>query len=135
MSKLYDIYKELKSHDNKKLYLFKSGIFYIFLAEDANIVSNSLGLKLTKFNDTIYKCGFPVSAGDKYFQLLNSLDYSFKIIDSSDSVSYSISEYSINGNISILLEKINKVNTNNLSIKEAYEFIDEIKAIVSSCKV
>lgn len=135
MSKLYNMYLELKSKDNKTIYLFKTGIFYIFLAEDASIVSSKLGLKLTKFNDKVYKCGFPISASSRYFQLLKNLNYSFRIIDFSTSVSYSISEYSINENISVLLEKINKVDTNNLSIKEAYEFIDEIKAIVSSCKV
>lgn len=128
------MYLELKSKDSKTMYLFKSGIFYIFLDEDASIMSNKLGLKLTKFNDEVYKCGFPASASSKYFQLLKSLDYSFKIIDSSTSVSYSIAEYSVNENISALLEKINKVDTNSLSIKEAYEFIDEIKKLGASCK-
>lgn len=127
MSKLYDIYKELKSHDNKKLYLFKSGIFYIFLAEDANIVSNSLGLKLTKFNDTIYKCGFPVSAGDKYIQLLKSFNYPFKIIDSATNLAYTINDYSTSNQISDLLEKINEIQIDSISIKEAYDLLSEIK--------
>lgn len=51
MSKLYDTYKNLKLSENGYVYLFKSGIFYILLDDDAKRVSISLGLKLTKFND------------------------------------------------------------------------------------
>ena len=134
MSKLYDKYLELKAHNNKELYLFKSGIFYVFLAEDANIISSRLGLKLTKFNDTIYKCGFPISAADKYFQLLKDLNYSFRIVDASTNFTYTVAEISTNNKISCLLEKINNVNTSSISIKEAYEFIDDIKNIASSIK-
>lgn len=58
MSKLYEKYKNLKSENATKLYLFKSGIFYIFLDEDAIKMSNLLNLKLTNLNETIVKCGF-----------------------------------------------------------------------------
>ena len=53
MSKLYNKYLELKSKDDTYLYLFKSGMFYIFLDEDAKIVSEKLNLKLTNFNDSV----------------------------------------------------------------------------------
>ena len=79
MSKLYDTYKSLKSCDKSCIYVFKSGIFYILLDDDAKRVSLCLGLKLTKFNDEILKCGFPISAKDKYFQLLKSHNFIFKI--------------------------------------------------------
>ena len=46
MSKLFDIYKNLKQEDSKTLFLFKSGIFYIFLDEDAKIINNLLDLNL-----------------------------------------------------------------------------------------
>lgn len=59
MSKLYEKYKSLKSENNDKLYLFKSGIFYIFLDEDAKKMSNFLNLKLTNLNESICKCRFP----------------------------------------------------------------------------
>ena len=61
MSKLYDKYKDLKqSSENsfKKLYLFKSGIFFIFLDDDAKIASSLLSLKLGMLNDTVCKCRF-----------------------------------------------------------------------------
>lgn len=58
MSKLYAKYISLKAKDSNQLYLFKSGIFYIFLDADAKKVARALNLKLTKFNDTIFKCRF-----------------------------------------------------------------------------
>ena len=66
MNKLYDKYLELKEKDSNTLYLFKSGMFYIFLDSDANVVSEKLKLKLTNFNGTIFKCGFPVQSLTKY---------------------------------------------------------------------
>ena len=39
MSKLFDVYKRLKKEDSETLYLFKSGIFYIFLDEDAKTIN------------------------------------------------------------------------------------------------
>ncbi len=60
MSKLYKTYLILKNQDKNTLYLFKSGIFYIFLDENAKIISNILNLKLTNLSPTVVKCGFPV---------------------------------------------------------------------------
>ena len=45
--KLYDKYKYLKKIDSNKNYLFKSGNFYIFLDEDAKVISSVTTLKLT----------------------------------------------------------------------------------------
>ena len=41
------------------LYLFRSGIFYIGLDEDAKKLTETLGLKLTNFDGNTVKCGFP----------------------------------------------------------------------------
>lgn len=130
MSKLYDTYKNLKLCENNYIYLFKSGIFYILLADDAKRVSLSLGLKLTKFNDEVLKCGFPISAKDKYFQLLKNHNFDFKIID--NNTSYSICEYTVKNGLQEMLDTISKVDTNSLSIKEAYEFIDKIKNMANA---
>ena len=45
MSKLYKKYMSLKINDSSKVYLFKSGIFYIFLDDDARTMSPILNLK------------------------------------------------------------------------------------------
>lgn len=62
MSKIYNKYIELKKNelDNKKtLYLFRYGIFFIFIDGDAKIASEHLNLKLSQLNDKIVKCRFP----------------------------------------------------------------------------
>ena len=129
MSKLYETYLFLKkSEDNNTLLLFKSGIFFIFLENDARIASNILNLKITHLNENIIKCGFPKNSLDKYLNLINQTSYKVKIIDSSNNTYYKTNEYVINEEIMQLLYKISKIDTYNLSIKEAYEFIDVIKS-------
>ena len=59
MGKLYTKYKSLKGKDTSMLYLFRSGIFYIGLDEDAKKLTETLGLKLTNFDGNTVKCGFP----------------------------------------------------------------------------
>lgn len=78
MSELYKKYMSLKMQDSEKLYLFKSGIFYIFIDEDAKLMSKKLNLKLSNLNPLILKCGFPISAFEKYIDLINKTDYSYK---------------------------------------------------------
>lgn len=60
MSKLYEKYSQLKRLDSSKYYLFQSGIFYIFIDQDAIFMSSALNLKLTHLNNEILKCGFSV---------------------------------------------------------------------------
>ncbi len=80
MSKLYEKYKKFKKLNTEKLYLFKNGNFYIFLAEDAKLMGDELGLKLTKFSNETDKCGFPVSEIDKYLKFIKLLKYDLEIV-------------------------------------------------------
>lgn len=130
MSKLYENYLFLKNNDENSsntLYLFKSGIFFIFLDDDAKIASRLLHLKLTCLTEKVVKCGFPISSLEKYKNLLDKTNYNIKIIDSSKHISYTTSNYHIEDNIKQLLSKISNVDYNALSIKEAYQFIEEIQ--------
>ena len=120
MSKLYQTYVALKVQDSTQLYLFKSGIFYIFLDDDAKLISSLFNLKLTNLNSAIMKCGFPTSQLEKYS---NS---SFKIIDASDNSLYSPKDFVLNKNLKVFLEKISSVKAYDLSISAAYDFIDKI---------
>ena len=84
MSKFYDNYLFLKANDansNNTLYIFKSGIFFILLDNDAKIASQILNLKLTYFTENVLKCGFPISSLEKYTNILEKTQYNFKIID------------------------------------------------------
>ena len=60
MSKLYNQYLKLKSDTKEKniIYLFKSGIFYICLDEDARKMSDIFDFKITPINEDVVKCGF-----------------------------------------------------------------------------
>lgn len=126
MSKLYKRYIMLKVENSECLYLFKSGIFYIFLDEDARIMSSKLNLKLTNLNSSIVKCGFPTSQLTKYLNLINSLDFKIRIIDSNNLISYSVEDYLNNEKIENLLNYISKIDCSNLSISQAYECLEYI---------
>ena len=127
MSKLFDIYKNLKQEDSKTLFLFKSGIFYIFLDQDAKIINNLLDLKLTNLNTQIVKCGFPANSLQKYLKLLSFTDYNIKIIDNSSNTSFKVKDFTMNNDNIDLLKTISNVNEENLSVKDAYDFITNIK--------
>lgn len=80
MSKLYKKYLKLKNENKSKVYLFKNGNFYIFLGDDALLMSEELCLKLTKFSKTSFKCGFPVNQLSKYEKFIKLLKCDYKII-------------------------------------------------------
>lgn len=81
MSKIYDKYLELKAQDSSKMYLFKSGNFYIFIADDCEKINNYLVLKKVKFTNDIMKCGFPLSAIDDYKRVFANQKLNVEIID------------------------------------------------------
>lgn len=135
MSKLYNNYLELKKEENSYIYLFKSGIFYIALQEDAKILSQKFGLKLTNLSDTIIKCGFPSNSIEKYISLFTNNNIKFKIIDSKINTSFSPTEYKQDTKTKELLNLINNTNPDLLSIKEAYSFIENIKDIAKEILV
>lgn len=127
MGKLYDNYLSLKNNDSNTIYLFKIGIFYIALQEDAKFLSKRFGFKLTNLTENVQKCGFPSNSIDKYSNLFKNNDITFKIIDSKNNLSFSPSEYKQNTKVEELLQYINSINPDSLSIAEAYTFIEKIK--------
>ena len=132
MSKLFNIYLNEKEKNEDKILLFKSGVFYIALDEDAIILSQLLNLKLTNLNDKVVKCGFPCSSIDKYLKLFKLHNLNVKLIEIDKNTSYSIKEYTESKIIKELLEKINNVNIDTLSISEAYKFIEDLKETVNN---
>lgn len=130
MSKLFDNYLNLKATEkdaNNTLYIFKSGIFFIFLDNDARIASKLLNLKLTYLTENIIKCGFPINSLEKYTNILNKTSYKIKIIDTAKNYVYTFDDYKLDKKIQELLSVINSVDINSLSVKEAYDFIDFLK--------
>ena len=129
---MFQLYKQLKCKNNEYIYLFKSGIFYIALDDDAIYLSNLFNFKLTNLNSSVVKCGFPTSSIDKYTKLFSSYGIDFKLIDYDLNTIYSPKEFQLNSNIKDLLNSINSVDTDNLSISEAYSFIENIKEKVKN---
>lgn len=89
MSKLYMEYLKRKKEDNHKYYLFKTGLFYIFLDEDAKEISKITLLKLINLNKDIVKCGFPENSLDKYLIIFKNLGLDVEIVN----------EYKVDNNI------------------------------------
>ena len=130
MSKLYNKYLELKSNDDSVLYLFKSGMFYIFLHENAKIVSEKLNLKLTHLNNNILKCGFPINSFTKYVGLLDYYKINYQIVDGS--LITSKTQYIENENIQNYLEQLQKLDINKITPLKAFEILDNLQSLLRS---
>ena len=126
-SKLYNTYISLKTKSPYKKYLFKSGIFYIFIDDDAKELHKLLNLKLSNLNSQIVKCGFPVKALDKYMKLLKQCGYSVEIVDFSTNSLFNYDEYLLNIKIHKFIDKISRLETDSLSISQAYDVLEELK--------
>ena len=85
-------------------------------------------LKLTNLNSVVVKCGFPTSQIKKYTNLFTMANLSFKIVDTTDNLLYSPKDFVLNADIYNFLQKISNVNAYELSISEAYDFIDKISS-------
>ena len=123
MSKLYNKYQKLKQIDSSKIYLFKSGIFYLFLDKDAIQISQILGLKLTALNENIQKCGFPVSKLSKYTELLEHCNLEYQIVDENLNSIHLQQDYIKQNDVISIIESIKKVDLNKLSPIQAFELI------------
>lgn len=123
MSKLYDKYTKLKENNSDLVYLFKSGIFYIALDEDAIKLSKDLKLKLGKLNEQIVKVGFPVSSRERYVRLLEALNIHFQFVDDTYGVIENYSDYANNEKLKSIVHKILCIDFDNLTFKEAFDFL------------
>lgn len=120
MSKLLKKYEELKKKDSEKIYVFKVGIFYNILNEDARKVSNETGLKLIDLGPDIIKCGFPISQLEKYTHILNTHNFKFEIISDLTSSNQNISLNSI-------VKTILNIDFENTTCKEAFDILYNIQ--------
>lgn len=136
MSKLYSKYLEQKALNPDILYLFKSGIFYMALNDDANRLSDALSLRVTNITDKLYKCCFPVSKSDYYFKTLESLNINYKIIDPSQNVVLNYAEYKDNERFNSIITNLLKLDLNKTSYQDAYiiltNTVHDLKQILSN---
>ena len=135
MSKLYTKYTKLKEKNPDTVYLFKAGIFYLALSEDATRLSVVLKLNLGKLNEEIPKVGFPVSCRERYVRLLEALEIPFQFVDDTYGVIENYSDYSNNEKLKSMISKILALDFNNLTFKEAFEFLMSTQKELSSIYV
>ena len=81
LSVIYQKYLQLKKEDANKLYLFKSGKFYIFVGKDCDTINDYVVLKKVKFSSESYKCGFPADVLDNYIRLFKNHNLDVEVID------------------------------------------------------
>lgn len=122
MSKLYNRYKTLKNKEDI-VYIFKVGMFYVILDDDAKILSKLLNLKLIPLNSEVNKCGFPVNSLKKYEKILKENKVKYKIIEDSE-----------NKDLNQFLNKIKKYDIDNMTGIKALELIYELKEIINGTR-
>ena len=128
MSKLYKKYVLLKINNPQKIYLFECGIFYIFIDEDAKLMSKILNLKLTLLNSVIFKCGFPVNSINKYLQILKNSNYTIEIVPSDNfSSPISINNFAISKKIEKIIYDFLKHDINSLSISQSFDLLNDLQ--------
>ena len=127
MSKLYDEYRKLKIKDESKLYIFKSGMFYIALEEDAKTLSEMFDFKIVKLNENVVKSGFPISRLEYYLELLSKRNINFEIIDGNYSKIENYEDYMNNCKLKKIITDINNLDLDNVTFKEAYNYLEKLK--------
>lgn len=125
MSKLLNQYNELKKKDASSIYIFRVGIFYNILNEDAHTLNEKLGLKLTSLSPEITKCGFPISSLDKYTQKLDKMQIKYSIIDNLTDIT--ITDYSNNIEFKKIINKIKSIDIDNTNPIDALNILNDLK--------
>lgn len=126
MSKLYEKFLELKTVNNSKIYLFKSGIFYIALAEDSKVISELFNFKITNLNDKVSKCGFPEKKLEYYSYLLKQNNIDFEVIDLKYSKIENYSDYLNNIKFQNIINTLRNIDINNISFKESFLILEKL---------
>lgn len=122
MSKLYMEYLKKKHADENKYYLFKSGMFYIFLDDDAKKISKITPLSITYLNKDIVKCGFPTNSLSKYLDIFNNLGLEIEIVER---VNDNLSNVDVE-----IIKRIRRLNIDNLTPLKALNLLSDFKVML-----
>ena len=116
----------LTGNQIRKLYLFKSGIFYLGLDEDAKKLSELFDFKMTDLNKTIKKVGFPAKKIDYYAKLLNACSVDFEIIDETQTKIENFNDYLHQEEIKNILLSVKKLDMNTISFQDAFYLLKDL---------
>ena len=126
MSKLFEKYLELKRSNKSRVYLIKSGIFYIALQEDAKTISELFDFKITNLNDEVVKCGFPEKKLQYYSELLTQNNVDFEVVDLKYGKIENFSDYINNSKVKNIISTLTEIDINNVSFKEAFNILEKL---------
>lgn len=121
MSKIYLKYLELKQNNPNKLYLFKSGKFYIFVGDDCDIINNYVVLKKTKFSNESDKCGFPENVLNDYLRVFKNHNLDIEVIN----------DVSLNKD-NLLYNYIENIDINTITPLESLNYLKKIKELINN---
>ena len=125
MSKIYNEYLRLKAEDSNKLYLFKSGKFYIFVGEDVDTINNYVVLKKTNFSNESQKCGFPEGVLDDYLRVFKNQNLNIEVIKTINNVNDT-------DKLKEISNYIKKIQINQITPLEAFEHLVKIKEMLEN---
>ncbi len=124
MSRIYEKYLDLKRKDSNKIYLFHCGNFYIFLAEDADLINNYVVLKRTKFTRDVMKCGFPIGSKEEYLKVFQNQNLNIEVIENP------LIPEDINERERVVVEELKKLEIDALTPIDA---INKLKKLQEMC--
>jgi len=127
MSKLLKQYENLKKENKDTIYLFRVGIFYKIINEDAKIINEQLGLKITDLGPNIYKCGFPVSQLEKYKRIFDEKKIAYTVIDNFPNNSITTNDYLNNIELKKVVNKILEIDFNNTTFQQSFNLLLDIQ--------
>lgn len=122
---MYEMYLRLKEKDSSKLYLFKVGVFYIFLEEDALEVIKYTTLKLTNYSKNVVKCGFPKTSLDKYMSIFSNINLNVVIVE--DNTLIQIRQ---NSSLDNYLNEIAQMNIDEMKPIECINVLNKLKELL-----
>lgn len=121
MSKIYDKYLELKGIDSNKMYLFRCGKFYIFIADDCETINNYVVLKKVNFCKDVLKCGFPINVLDDYMRVFKNHNLDIEVID----------EIVIESKRDNIYDMLSKIDVDNITPVDALLKLRELKELIN----
>ncbi len=127
MSKLLKQYENLKKENKDTIYLFRVGIFYNIINQDAKIVNEQLGLKITDLGPNIYKCGFPVNQLEKYKRIFEEKKINYTVIDNFSNSSITTNDYLNNIELKKVVNKILEIDFNNTTFQQSFNLLLDIQ--------
>lgn len=122
-SSIYEKYLELKKENNDNLYLFKIGLFYVFIADDAIRINKITTLKLINHSKDILKCGFPENSFEKYMEIFNNLKINVVLVEDNNVQKdvESLNRY---------LDKIKKIDINSITPIDSIKILSKLKELL-----